>query len=1598
MVLLDPSGRDADFDWCLAFGEGAKRPPPPDSGFPTFDLPRTAFEWPSRGFTFAPQGHPFHNDEPLRRWGPDEWEKQGKWEALGWEERRGDLTQHDTVSVQLPEEDGFVRMLTQYMHKPWQCPVHTLKLALMKAGLEVEERMNDTYDVLFLLVRGDDEMLARQGQVLAEAGELSWKRTLVRAPEPHEAQVTQERIAQMGLGRCRGWNPCRDEYLETDMYNFTTSGEAPDKRAGSTWGFSMGMVDYDPDVKHCFEDRRLNHHLYTTSEAYDDSSGNSKKFPHPRYFHSGERQELVRAIMENVEWARYLPTAPNSSGDGSSEMKNLVYPNVRLTPHAKEETTCLMKTVAFGYPTEVTGSRRNQQMLGAMSFLRTPHSPAHSVAHADDPTKPWVGEVPSIKKIICGSGTAEEAEQLEALPGQQICSWAELDAEDKLQEDRDEKPVRRRLMVYPFMVDQCARLADQRNAKVRNIKDDDIRAVQDQQYALLKTNGRYELHHFKKDTFSGRDFKSLDDFKEYAAKKLGTADGHCPDKIREQQTFLVDCFPLDCPYERDYLKAEFASWKQLCSADVLSLPLDRIEGYYGSGAALYFAWLRCYTKALIIPGILGLALQLAVWSDGSFPGSVNVLQGWLIAYCMFCALWSSLFMLDWKRRQHQLQYRWGLHNVEENAKPRKEFLEKLQLQDEEKVVGEKDSCLRALWQCDQPVERINAMGKVEVDYSNNAMHYARQILTVLFVAIGAFIVIFTSLGVLLMRARGMNVLAGSASAWTSLSFIDDRLDLEGNVNDVYVEFWTVYDNSCFSLEDCTESADPSSDEGKVYGFAASKSNTTAGVSTQYTWRTSSEVIVRQIPKIVDGKALLVSGAAVSDVLLPACTGSEISQGLGRSCCTADDLDDLETSLRCWTEGKQKFVDGLAQDLGTAFVDVVEMDAPTLVKRVSDDLNFYFTHESLGDCADYDSLAACDESSCESCVYSYTSDNGEQKHEVFTSKRSTSEIAALPYVLLQGRQSSGELSEDVRSRLTAPQKLVFAEDNPFAAAIENGYCETLRSSNFRDTLRDDGVDIFSDDIGPQPLGHACLFADRSSLASYMSLSPHNIGLTDAYEFVDAVEPPAELPRRVPLYEPTCSDLEAFVIDSRLELDDANSDRNIKITTNDVQMYYADAPDNSEGVKHQATVWEAYRTVAPYIKTSVTLFSHEPADEDVAEPTHCEVYDADQIENECTVRRLTSRISCESGGGEWLGITSNKEAVDSAEDATSESALYSRVSDYSWGNAQVWGSTIISVLACQVYGVAWNVVANWLNSWENHRTQIEYEDFMIFKQFVFQFINYYFLLLYIAFLKSGAPFAPFMGEKAAAFGSTSGFSLGLNVQNNVVGVSDLGQVPIVSLRDTCTLDENDMPDCMSELCMQLITLMVFKAVFLQMMETFLPAITTKMSKNPDKPEFVVKQTIDGSGGEDHRDHSTWVHYYFKLPKYGNNAVGGCFADFNEMAIQFGFMSLFAVGFPGAAFFALVNNIQEMRADAHKIVCQHQRTPVELREDIGAWESVLSFISCVALQFPSLARHATTLLSSDSVPSGTLAQIHRCHHQRHHSWLHLSSNIRAVLRKRH
>ncbi|KAJ3894824.1 calcium-activated chloride channel-domain-containing protein [Lentinula edodes] len=66
-----------------------------------------------------------------------------------------------------------------------------------------------------------------------------------------------------------------------------------------------------------------------------------------------------------------------------------------------------------------------------------------------------------------------------------------------------------------------------------------------------------------------------------------------------------------------------------------------------------------------------------------------------------------------------------------------------------------------------------------------------------------------------------------------------------------------------------------------------------------------------------------------------------------------------------------------------------------------------------------------------------------------------------------------------------------------------------------------------------------------------------------------------------------------------------------------------------------------------------------------------------------------------------------------------------------------------------------------------------------------------------------------------------------------------------------------------------------------------------------------------------------------------------DYSEMVIQFGYVVLWSTIFPLAPFFALLNNVLEMRKDAFRIA-NHERRPIpERTESIGPWLDVLEFL---------------------------------------------------------
>mgnify|MGYP004580596919 CR=1 FL=1 len=66
------------------------------------------------------------------------------------------------------------------------------------------------------------------------------------------------------------------------------------------------------------------------------------------------------------------------------------------------------------------------------------------------------------------------------------------------------------------------------------------------------------------------------------------------------------------------------------------------------------------------------------------------------------------------------------------------------------------------------------------------------------------------------------------------------------------------------------------------------------------------------------------------------------------------------------------------------------------------------------------------------------------------------------------------------------------------------------------------------------------------------------------------------------------------------------------------------------------------------------------------------------------------------------------------------------------------------------------------------------------------------------------------------------------------------------------------------------------------------------------------------------------------------------FNIAVLQYGFVTIFVAAFPLAPFFALLNNIFEMRLDAKKLLVMYRRPVGQRVIDIGIWYRILDSIS--------------------------------------------------------
>ncbi|CAK4144578.1 unnamed protein product [Aphanomyces euteiches] len=219
----------------------------------------------------------------------------------------------------------------------------------------------------------------------------------------------------------------------------------------------------------------------------------------------------------------------------------------------------------------------------------------------------------------------------------------------------------------------------------------------------------------------------------------------------------------------------------------------------------------------------------------------------------------------------------------------------------------------------------------------------------------------------------------------------------------------------------------------------------------------------------------------------------------------------------------------------------------------------------------------------------------------------------------------------------------------------------------------------------------------------------------------------------------------------------------------------------------------------------------------------------------------------------------------------------------------GATL-NAIQIQVMNGIYSTIAIRLNNYENHRTETEYEDNLIAKTFLFQFVNSYASLFYIAFIKTLIP-------------------------NN-----------------ECTAPEKG--GCIFDLMFSLGIIFGLRLTSGNFFEAILPWIKRKLANKFRKPETAGDGSTRVLSAAEEQMH---------LGVYDNMGV---FADYNEMIIQFGYVTLFVVSFPLAPFLALLNNYFEIRIDAFKLAKESRRPNPHGAEDIGTWGTILEIMSTISV----------------------------------------------------
>uniref|UniRef100_A0A183FSL2 Anoctamin n=1 Tax=Heligmosomoides polygyrus TaxID=6339 RepID=A0A183FSL2_HELPZ len=262
-----------------------------------------------------------------------------------------------------------------------------------------------------------------------------------------------------------------------------------------------------------------------------------------------------------------------------------------------------------------------------------------------------------------------------------------------------------------------------------------------------------------------------------------------------------------------------------------------------------------------------------------------------------------------------------------------------------------------------------------------------------------------------------------------------------------------------------------------------------------------------------------------------------------------------------------------------------------------------------------------------------------------------------------------------------------------------------------------------------------------------------------------------------------------------------------------------------------------------------------------------------------------------------------------------------------------AAFINLAVIMTMNYFYNSLAHRLTRWECPRTQVDFDNSYTFKVFLFQFANYYSSLFYVAFFKGALVQLP--------------------------GTRDNdGNVKIAGYR----LEGCDPAGCFVELVIQLAIIMCGKQFFSALVEFAYPNCMSLLRRwklrvpivesKEERRKRIREETTKKAGNL-----NRWEADYYLNPTYDQFL----FDEYLEMVLQFGFVTLFVAAFPLAPFFAVLNNIFEIRLDAYKFLITTQKPIPAQAKNIGVWLVILDMISKFTVPINALV----IAFTSDFIP---------------------------------